>query len=115
MKKFVVLYHAPASALAETANLSSEEQAKGMEAWGEWADRLGDKLVDMGNPLINGEEIGANGERRTSDKNVSGYSILQAESLEEAKGLLENHPHLAWNPENSIEVHEEMPLPGMEA
>ncbi len=54
MKKFLVIYHAPADAQMETSNRSQEEQAKGMEPWMEWAKKCGDKLVDLGSPLANG-------------------------------------------------------------
>jgi hypothetical protein len=33
--------------------------------------------------------------------------------MEEAKKLLQDHPHLGWNAACSIEVYEAMPLPGM--
>ena len=37
MKKFIVLYHAPIDAMQQTADMKSEDQAKGMEAWMQWA------------------------------------------------------------------------------
>ena len=43
---------------------------------------------------------------------VVGYSILQAENIDDAKALLDGHPHLAWDGACEIEVHEVMPLPG---
>ena len=39
MKKFIVIYHAPAELTAQTANLSPEDQAKGMEGWMQWAQK----------------------------------------------------------------------------
>ena len=113
MKKFVVIYHAPVDAMQQTANQSKEDQAKGMEAWMTWAKNCGDKLVDLGTPLMNGQHLSPGGKSVVSNKNVAGYSILQAENMDEAKSLLKGHPHLAWNAECSIEVHEAMPLPGM--
>ncbi len=113
MKKFVVIYHAPADAMEQTANTSPEDQAKGMEQWMKWAQKCGDKLVDLGTPLINGQQLSPDGKSKNSNKNVAGYSILQAENMDEAKALLNDHPHLGWNAACSIEVHESMPLPGM--
>jgi hypothetical protein len=84
-----------------------------MEAWVLWAQKCGKKLVDFGWPLINGQELTPDGGTRNSGKNVTGYSILQAETMEDAKLLLRGHPHLAWNPSCSIEVHETLPLPVM--
>jgi len=113
MKKFIVIYHAPVDAMKQTANSTPEEQAKGMEQWMQWAQKCGDKLVDLGAPLMNGQQLSPGGKSTSSDKNVVGYSILQAENLDEAKSLLNGHPHLGWNAECAIEVHETMPLPGM--
>jgi len=114
MKKFVVLYHTPKDAMQQTANVTPEQMAKGMEAWMQWAQRCGNHLVDMGAPLMNGQQISPDGSVNESQKNVSGYSILQAENMEEAKALLQGHPHISgWNPDSSIELHESMPLPGM--
>jgi uncharacterized protein (DUF302 family) len=62
---------------------------------------------------MNGQQLSPGGQSKNSSKDVAGYSILQAENLEEAKKLLEGHPHLGWNASCSIEVHETMPLPGM--
>jgi hypothetical protein len=113
MKKFIVLYHAPIDAMKQMASVPKEMQAKGMEAWMQWAKKCGSNLVDLGTPLTNGEALLPNGQSKTSDKNVAGYSVLQAENLDAAKALLQGHPHLGWNAECSIEVHEVMPLPGM--
>ena len=113
MKKFIVIYHTPADAMKQMASTTPEEQKKGMEAWMVWAQKCGNQLVDMGAPLINGQQLSPDGTSKGSDKNVAGYSVLEAENLEEAKGLLKGHPHLAWNADCSIEVHETMPLPGM--
>ena len=113
MKKFIVLYHAPVEAMQATGNTSPEDQAKGMEEWMNWAQKCGSKLVDLGAPLANGHQLRPDGQGKNSDKNVVGYSILQAENLDEAKALLKGHPHLNWDAECSIEVHETMPLPGM--
>ncbi|MEO8149484.1 MAG: hypothetical protein ABI723_17725 [Bacteroidia bacterium] len=113
MKKFIVIYHAPMNATMEMEKATPEEQEKGMEGWMIWAKKCGDKLVDMGAPLANGVQLNPDEKNKMSDKNVVGYSILQAENMEEAKVLMKGHPHLAWNAACSIEIHETMPLPGM--
>jgi hypothetical protein len=114
MKKFLVLYHAPVEALAQTMNVPPEQQAEGMKAWMQWAQRCGDKLVDMGAPLVNGQQLKSDGSVTNSDKKVAGYSILQAENMEEAKSMLEGHPHISgWHPGAVIEVHETRAIPGM--
>jgi YCII-related domain len=112
MKKFIVIYHAPAESW-DPSNSTPEEREKSMADWMQWAEKCGEKLVDMGSPLMNGQQLNPDGTSKNSDNNVLGYSVLQAEDMEEAKGLLAGHPHLVWNATCSIEVHESMPMPGM--
>ena len=99
--------------MEQTSSLPPEEQAKGMELWMEWAKKCGDKLVDLGAPLMGGLALTPGGGSAPSDKQVAGYSILQAENMDEARRLLQGHPHLGWNAACTIEVHETMMLPGM--
>ena len=112
MKKFMVIYHAPASAQEKIAESTPEQMQEGMKPWMEWAEKCGDGLVDMGSPLGNGQKITTSGSEPSSHS-VAGYSILQAEDMEGAKAMLMEHPHLKWTEGCEIEVHEMMPLPSM--
>ncbi len=109
MKKYLVTYHAPAS-FQEVANATPEDMQKGMEAWKKWAERCGSGLVDWGSPLMGGQKLSKSGSS-PSDKQVVGYSILQAEDMEAAKALLRGHPHLEWAGGCEIEVHESATMP----
>jgi hypothetical protein len=80
MKKFLVIYHAPQSFLDGMANATPEDHQKGMEPWMAWAARCGSSLVDMGAPLVGGQKLSQSGSS-ASDKQVVGYSILQAEDM----------------------------------
>jgi len=111
MKKFIVLYHATKDAMKQASLSSPEEQKKGMETWMAWAQKCGDKLVDLGAPLTSGQALSPDGKTSESDRGVNGYSLLQAANMEEVITLLQGHPHLAWNAECTIEVHEMRPLP----
>lgn len=110
MKKFIIIYYAPASAMEQMQDATPEEMQKGMEPWMVWAKKCGKGLVDMGSPLAGGQMLTKSGSS-SSDKNVVGYSILQAEDMQGAKALLAGHPHLEWADGCEIEVHESMPLP----
>lgn len=112
MKKFIVTYHAPNSAMEQMQNTPPEEAKKGMEMWMEWANKCGTHLVDMGTPLTPGQRILPNNKSDNSKRQVCGYSILQADNMDQAKKLMEGHPHLSWNGECEIEVHESLPIPG---
>lgn len=111
MKKFIVIYHANAEAMAQVANPTPEEMEEGMKPWMEWAARCGDQLVDLGTPLMGGLKLSVDGSSEASTREVTGYSILQAENMEEAKALMNGHPHLSWSAGCEIEIHEAMPLP----
>ena len=111
MTKFIVVYHAPASALEQMADATPEQMQEGMKPWMEWAAKCGEGLVDLGTPLAGGQKLSKSGSS-TSEKSVVGYSILQAENMEGAKALLQGHPHLEWAAGCEIDVHESMPVPG---
>lgn len=110
MKNFMVLYHAPASAVEATQNFTPEEMQKGMQAWATWAEKCGEQLVDLGNPLGGGQRLSESGSS-PSDNDVTGYSIVQAEDITAAQALLQDHPHLGWAPGCTIAVYETMPMP----
>lgn len=115
MNKYIVIYHAPVEALKQMENTPPEEAAEGMKVWMEWAEKCGDKLVDLGNPLGNGQQVDVDGKSSPSDKQVCGYSILKAENMDAARELLDSHPHISgWDQGCTIEVHEVLPLPGQD-
>ena len=110
MNKYIVIYYAPASAMEAMASATPEEMQEGMKPWMEWAQRCGEGLVDLGAPLGGGLNVTASGSA-PSDKNVTGYSVLQAENMSAAEAMLKNHPHVGWAEGCEVEVHEAMPLP----
>jgi len=106
MKKFVAIYYSNAEAQAASASMTPEAQAKGLEKWMTWNAKSGDQIVDLGAPLAPALHLNQEGDWSPSSKTVSGYSIVQAESLENAKALFVNHPHTNWSKGCTIEVHE---------
>ena len=110
MKQYLVIYHAPAAAFEKMKDATPEQMKAGMEPWMKWAERCGGGLVDLGSPLGLGRKITAAGSS-PSDKEVAGYSILQAENADAAHALLQGHPHLEWAEGCEIEVHEAQALP----
>ena len=113
-KRFLIIYHAPLDAMAQTANMTAEQRAVGMALWKAWAGRAGSRIYDLGAPLINGKSLNPTGTTAASSKEVAGYSMLDAEDLNEVLNLLEGHPHLTgWHPQATIEIHETMLMPDM--
>ncbi len=112
MKKFIVTYHQGESALEKMKNSTPDDMQKGMEAWMAWSKKCGDHLVDFGQPLGFGQKLLEGGKSEMSNREVCGYSILEANDMDHAKELLQGHPHLGWDGGCEIEVHESLPMPG---
>lgn len=106
MKKFIVHYHSPAEAMAQMANATPEQKAAGMKPWMDWKESMGDKLIEMGSPLMGAQRINADGSTAQKQSEVTGYSIIQANDIEEAKTILKSHPHLQWADNVAIEIFE---------
>ncbi len=111
MKKYMVLYHAPPSFNEKMAGMKPEEMMEEMGKWKVWMEGIGDAMLDFGNPLFGGQTVTKSG-NENSTREVSGYSMIQAESMDTAMKLLNGHPHLAMDDSCSIEIHEAAPAPG---
>lgn len=99
MNKYLVTYHAPSSSFQQMASATPEQRQAGMDMWMSWAKKAGSALADMGAPLGSSVALGG-----TSRHDLGGFSVLQAESVDAAKALLDGHPHL-HTPGGWIEVH----------
>jgi hypothetical protein len=82
---------------------TDEAREASMAAWGAWIAEVGDAFVDVGNPTGASTVVGANGAGGTAS-GVSGYSLVQAESLDEAAAKAKGCPVLAGG--GSVEVYE---------
>lgn len=74
-----------------------EEQAVVLKAWGDWFEKLGDHLVDGGNPT-GPEALTIKPDKTVVDgpdgKMASGYSMIKADSLDAALELAKGCPML---------------------
>ena len=59
--------------------------------------------------MMGGQKLLQDENSQESKRQVCGYSILQAENMDDAKALLQEHPHLVRDGACEIEVHEYMP------
>lgn len=101
MAKFMYLY-------SGGTKPTNEDEAKAyMAAWAAYFAKLGQALVDPGTPLVPTSKVV--GSAKTSG--ATGFSIIQAASLEEATALTTGHPYLANG--GGIEVFEYAPMPKM--
>ena len=112
MKKFLVTYHTPASIYEEMRNETPEKKQKRKQTWMNWAQENRSNLEDFGTPLVQGKTLSNKGVS-PSNIELSGYFIFQAESINEAVELLQNHPHLFSDETCTLEIHEIMQMPEM--
>jgi hypothetical protein len=100
MTDYVLLYHG--GRMPE----SEEEQATVMKAWDTWMHSLGGALKDGGNPFAPGaaKTISADGSVRDGAGSASGYSIITADSLDDAADKAKGCPVLEGGA--TVEVYE---------
>ena len=104
MTKFLLVYHG--------GNLptTKEEGEKVMAAWGAWIGGLGSALTDPGNPTGAAKVVAPGGKVGDPDRTsrATGYSILEAASLDAAVAAVKTCPQLAAG--GTIEVAEITPV-----
>lgn len=110
MKKFIALYLAPISAIEQMKKATPEQMKAGMDAWMAWFTKHEKSITDLGAPLGRTKRITAAGASDTKN-GITGYSLVQGDSLESVSKLFEGHPHFQM-PGALIEVLECMPVPG---
>ena len=76
-----------------------------MAAWGKWFEAVADRTVDQGGFHGGGREISHDGTKDLplAADSITGYSIINAESLDEAEKVARDNPFIA-----SIRVYEIM-------
>jgi hypothetical protein len=89
-----------------------EQQKKGMDAWMKWMGDHKASIVEGGAPLGKTKRVDSKGTSDTKN-DIGGYSIVQAETADDAAKLFDkDHPHLqmpgAW-----VEIIEVRHIPGM--
>jgi hemolysin-activating ACP:hemolysin acyltransferase len=96
----------------------SEEQRKandrkGMEAWKKWVEGHSGAIVDMGAPLGRTKRVTKDGIADVRN-NLGAYTVVQAESQEDAAKLFRDHPHFTIFPGDGVEIMECLPIPQMD-
>ena len=109
MKKFLALYQSSVSAAQQMADVTPEQMKAGMEAWRTWASRAKSAIVDIGTPLGHATAV-TGGTEAPALSNITGFSILKAESTAELTKQLQDHPH-SHAPGGTILVLEFLPMP----
>ena|ERR1700690_2795627 len=98
MAKYVFVYH------GGSMPGSKEAQAKAMADWGQWFGSMGKAVLDGGNPVGKSTTVRSNGTvvNDGGANPVSGYSLIDAKSLDEALVKAKGCPILAAG--GSVEI-----------
>jgi hypothetical protein len=103
MAKFVLVYRGGSGMAAP------EEQDAAMAAWMSWFGSLGDAVVDPGAPFGPSGVLSPDGSTGTSGPSqLTGYSILSADSLDEATTKAKGCPVLPDG--GTVEIYEALPV-----
>jgi hypothetical protein len=114
MKTFLAVFIGAPASMAKWNLLTEQErkerQARGTAAWHAWIEKNRPSIADVGAPLGKTRNVSASGMSEIRN-NLTGYTLVRAESHEAAARLFENHPHFTIFPGDGIEVMECMPIP----
>lgn len=105
MKKFIALYYNTSGAHQPAPEMTEEEKAQMLAPWGAWQAKYGDRIVNMGAPVMPAS-ASSNGESWRPSKNfVTGFSIVAAENIEAAEKMFQGHPIYSY-PDHAVEISE---------
>ena len=104
MAKYLYVYH------GGKPPASKEEGEKLMDSWGKWFGSLGSAVIDGGNPVGASSTVKSNGnvDSNGGANPASGYSLIEASSLDNALEKAQGCPVLASG--GSVEVAEAMDM-----
>ena len=104
MAKYLFVYHGGKMAS------NPADAKKAMEAWGQWFGSMGKAVIDGGNPVGKSSTVKSDGSLASDGgaNPASGYSLIEAPSLEEAHKKAKGCPILSNG--GSIEIAEAMDM-----
>jgi hypothetical protein len=88
MPKYLIMYE---GSMPPPPTPEAREQM--MSAFMAWAGEVGEHMVDPGAPLGASRTVSSDGDTEEPSP-IGGYTLLSADSLEEAVGLVRSHPFL---------------------
>ncbi|MDE2183153.1 MAG: hypothetical protein KGJ78_09030 [Alphaproteobacteria bacterium] len=92
----------------------AERKAKerdGIAAWKAWIEKHHGAIVEIGGPLGKTKRVTERGVEDIANQ-MSGFSVVRAESHEAAAKLFEKHPHFTNFPGEAVEIMPVLPIPG---
>ena len=93
------------------SEMTPEQGAEVLAKWQSWMGKVGSALVDVGTPFGPGTSVVDDGTVKAASA-TTGYSIVEAASLDEAAKLADGHPYLSeGRGDFAIDIFEMMPVP----
>ena len=115
MKKFLAIYLGSPASMDKWAGLSEaakmDRQKEGIKIWSSWGEKNSKMISDIGNPLGKTKRVDEKGVSDTKNQ-MTAYTIVEAETHEEAAKIFLKHPHFSIFPGEAIEIMECLSLPG---
>ena len=107
MPRFLAIYTMPAENVARFRAMPKSEQdavdAAGVPQWMEWEARNATGITDRGGMVGKTLRVTKSGTAPATNT-ICGYLVVEAENIEAAARLFENHPHLTVFPGESIDI-----------
>lgn len=111
MTKYMAMYMASKPTIDQMMKATPEQMKSGMDAWMAWSKKNAKAIVELGAPLGKTKHVDKTGVSDTKNE-ITGYSIVQADSFDAAAKIFKDHPHLGmagtW-----IDLLECVSIPGM--
>jgi hypothetical protein len=114
MKTFLAIYTGSPKGMEEWKALDPDIRAarekQGMAGWKQWIAANEAALVDGGSPLGKTKRVSTAGITDIRNQ-MAAYSIVRAETHDDAAKLFAGHPHFTIFPGDGVEVMECLPIP----
>ena len=108
MPQFMLVYKGEATSMED---MTPEQGAEVMAKWGAWMQKIGPALADVGSPFGPGSSVVDDGSTGTA-ASLTGYSIVEADSMDAAVSLTDGHPYLSdGGGDYAIDIFELLPVP----
>lgn len=106
MPRFLAVYTMQPEDLARFRARPKAEQdqvdAAGLPQWNQWEERNAAAFLDRG---MVGKTMRVTGNGiAPATNNICGYIVVEAETIEEAARLFENHPHFTLFPGDGVDI-----------
>ena len=107
MPRFLAVYTMQPEDLAAFRRLTKEEQdaidAVGVKEWAAWEDRNAASIRDRGGMVGKTMRVSRDGIAKAVNP-FCGYIVVEAETVEAAARLFEDHPHITVFPGDGVDV-----------